>query len=83
MSELIIRPNSNSSVACSRENGASNWDCVLSDDGASTYVYAPLSTWKKDVYGFTNHGSESGTITALPSTPPILPKVELIMGFGM
>ena len=71
MSVLILRPNSDSSVAQTKSTGSYNYaliDETTKDEADYTYNYATKNapaTTKRDLYGFPNHTSESGTINSV------------------
>lgn len=63
MSDLILRPNGDNTVALTPSSGSNNYAMVdeSSADDDSSYVYT--SSGGKDKYDLPNHSSESGTIS--------------------
>lgn len=71
MSVLTLRPNSDSSITQSRSTGSYNYavvDETTKDESDYTYVMQTKNgptLIKRDLYGFPNHTSESGTINSV------------------
>ena len=64
----IIRPTGDSSVACARSTGATNYSCVdeaVTDDADYVDGSSGSDAWVLDLYTLANHSTGSGTINSV------------------